>query len=195
MRKPEKTLVHFSTSMDLCHLKHSGWQNIYKYTKDESCFLETNVKDDTGRKVVFSEQGASASQVTAAQVSDTTSRLSGLVGEANDAVSACSQEKGSMLPGCSSFQRRNAPQLGCGSLVIVVQQSGAQSMLQQCFTKASSSAIHQESDCGSETWKQDYCSKIGNWEEAGNVSTSIEITNHPCHCMTTTFKRWAARKV
>ena len=84
--------------MDLCHLKHSGWQNIYKYTKGESCFLETNVKDDTGCKAVFSEQGASASQVTAAQVSDTISRLSGLVGETNDAVSACTQEKRKHAP-------------------------------------------------------------------------------------------------
>ena len=44
--------------------------------------------DDTGCKVVFAEHGASASHMTAATVPDTISHLPGMVGEANDAVSA-----------------------------------------------------------------------------------------------------------
>ena len=45
-------------------------------------------QDDTGGCTVFTEQGASASHMTAATVLDTISRLPGMSGEANDAVSA-----------------------------------------------------------------------------------------------------------
>ena len=49
--------------------------------------------DDSGSYAVFSEQGSSASQMTAAQVMDIISRLPGCVGQAADAVSAYSQVK------------------------------------------------------------------------------------------------------
>ena len=48
-----------------------------------------SVKDDTGCKAA----GSSASQVTAAKVWDTISRLAGVAGEANAADSACTQGK------------------------------------------------------------------------------------------------------
>ena len=50
------------------------------------------VKDDSGSYVVFTEQGSSASQMTAAKVMDTISRLPGCAGQAADAVSAKTQE-------------------------------------------------------------------------------------------------------
>ena len=52
-----------------------------------------NVKDDAGCQAVFAEQGASASQMTAAKVLVTSSRLLGLAGEGNDAVSVYTQVK------------------------------------------------------------------------------------------------------
>ena len=52
-----------------------------------------SVKDDTGGCAVFTEQGASASHMTAAEVLDTISQLPGMSGEANDAVSAHAQVK------------------------------------------------------------------------------------------------------
>ena len=51
------------------------------------------MKDDSGSYAVFSEQGSSASQMTAAKVMDIISRLSGCDGQAADAVSACTQVK------------------------------------------------------------------------------------------------------
>ena len=45
-----------------------------------------NVKDDTGGDAAFTEQGASATHMTTARLLDTISRLSGMSGEANDAV-------------------------------------------------------------------------------------------------------------
>ena len=52
-----------------------------------------SVKDDTGGWAVFTEQGASASQMTAAKVLDIVSQLPGMSGTANNAVSAYTQVK------------------------------------------------------------------------------------------------------
>ena len=49
------------------------------------------VKDDSGSYAVFTEQGSSASQMTAAKVMDIISRLPGCAGQAADAVSAYTQ--------------------------------------------------------------------------------------------------------
>ena len=51
------------------------------------------MKDDSGSYAVFTEQGSSASQMTAAKVMDIISRLPGCDGQAADAVSACTQVK------------------------------------------------------------------------------------------------------
>ena len=51
------------------------------------------MKDDSGSYVVFTEQGSSASQMTAAKVMDIISRLPGCAGQAADAVSAYTQVK------------------------------------------------------------------------------------------------------
>ena len=44
------------------------------------------VKDDSGAHAVFTEQGSSASQMTAAKVTDVTARLPDCAGQASDAV-------------------------------------------------------------------------------------------------------------
>ena len=51
------------------------------------------VKDDSGSSAVFTEQGSSASQKTAAKIMDIISRLPGCDGQAADAVSAYTQVK------------------------------------------------------------------------------------------------------
>ena len=51
------------------------------------------MKDDSGSHAVFTEQGSSASQMTAAKVMDIISRLPGCAGQAADAVSAYTQVK------------------------------------------------------------------------------------------------------
>ena len=51
------------------------------------------VKDDSGSYAVFTEQGSSASQMTAAKIMDIISRLPGCDGEAADAVSAYTEVK------------------------------------------------------------------------------------------------------
>ena len=51
------------------------------------------MKDDSGSHAVFTEQGSSASQMTAVEVIDIISRLPGCAGPAADAVSAYTQVK------------------------------------------------------------------------------------------------------
>ena len=51
------------------------------------------MKDDSGSCAVLTEQGSSASQMTAAKVMDIISRPPGCEGQAADAVSACTQVK------------------------------------------------------------------------------------------------------
>ena len=51
------------------------------------------VKDNSGSYAVFTEQGSSASQMTAAKIMDIISRLPGCDGQAADAVSAYTHVK------------------------------------------------------------------------------------------------------
>ena len=74
--------VHFASLMDICHLKNA-----------EVVLRGDIVKDDSGSHAVFTEQGSSASQMTAAKVMEIISRLPGCAGQAADAVSAYTQVK------------------------------------------------------------------------------------------------------
>ena len=67
--------VHFASLMDICHLKNA------------ELVRGDIVKDNSGSYAVFTEQGSSASQMTAAKVMDIISRLPGCDGQAADAVS------------------------------------------------------------------------------------------------------------
>ena len=55
------------------------------------------VKDDSGAYAVCTEQGSSASQMTAAKVMDGFARLPDCDGQAADTISAYTQEKWRML--------------------------------------------------------------------------------------------------
>ena len=62
--------VHFASLMDICHLKNSEPEPQYQRYKGR--VVLRGVKDDSGSYAVFTEQGSSASQVTAAKVMDIT---------------------------------------------------------------------------------------------------------------------------
>ena len=85
--------VHFASLMELCHLKNSELDPQYQNYKGKVVLRGDIVKDDSGSYAVFTEQGSSASQMTAAKVMDILSRLPGLSGQAADAVSAYTQVK------------------------------------------------------------------------------------------------------
>ena len=85
--------VHFASSMDICHLKNAELETKHRKYKGRVVLREDIVKDDSGSYAVFTEQGSSASQMTAAKIMDIISRLAGCAGQAADAVSAYTQVK------------------------------------------------------------------------------------------------------
>ena len=89
--------VHFASLMDICHLKSAELEAKHQKYKGRVVLRGDIVKDDSGAYAVFTEQGSSASQMTAAIVMDIISRLPGCAGHAADAVPAYTHEKWQML--------------------------------------------------------------------------------------------------
>ena len=79
----DRRKVHFAALMDLCHLKKTELK-----PKIRVVLRGDIVKDDSGACAVFTEQGSSASQMTAAKVMDVIARLPDCDGQTADAVSA-----------------------------------------------------------------------------------------------------------
>ena len=84
----ERRKVHFAFLMDICHFKIAELRPQNQKYKGRVVLRGDIVKDDSGSYAVFTEQGSSASQMTAAKVKDIISRLLGCDGQAADAVSA-----------------------------------------------------------------------------------------------------------
>ena len=85
--------VHFASLMDICHLKNAELEAKHQKYKGRVVLRGDIVKDNSGAYAVFTEQGSSASQMTAANIMDIISRLPGCDGQAADAVSAYTQVK------------------------------------------------------------------------------------------------------
>ena len=66
--------VHFASLMGRCHIKNSESEPQYQKNKCRVVLRGGIVKDDSGSYAVFTEQGSSASQMTAAKVMDNISR-------------------------------------------------------------------------------------------------------------------------
>ena len=89
----EGKTVHFASLMDVCHLKNSELEPPFQKYKGRVVLRGDIVKDDSGSYAVFTQQGSSASQMTAAKIMDIISRLPGCDGQDADAVSAYTQVK------------------------------------------------------------------------------------------------------
>ena len=89
-----------------------NWRQSTKKYKGRVVLPGDFVKDDSGSYAVFTEQGSSASQMTAAKVMDIMSRLPGCAGQAADAVSANTWVKMEDTPKLLKFQNRNVQTFG-----------------------------------------------------------------------------------
>ena len=85
--------VHFASLMDLCHLRNSELEPQFQKFQGRVVLRGDIVKDDSGSYAEFTEQGSSASQMTAAKVMDVISSLPGCAGQGADAVSGYTQVK------------------------------------------------------------------------------------------------------
>ena len=89
-----KTLnVHFASLMDICHLKNVELEEKHQKYKGRVVLRGDIMKDDSGSFAVFTEQGSSESQMTAAKVTDIKSRLPGCSRQVANAVSAYTRVK------------------------------------------------------------------------------------------------------
>ena len=79
--------------MDICHFKEFELETKHPKNKGRVVPRSDIVKDDSVSHVVFTEQGLSASQMTAAKIMDIISRLPGCDGQAADAECACTHVK------------------------------------------------------------------------------------------------------
>ena len=69
--------VHFASLMDICHLKNAELEAKHQKYKGRVVLRGDIVKDNSGSYAVFTEQGSSASQMTAAKIMDIISSLPG----------------------------------------------------------------------------------------------------------------------
>ena len=103
--------VHLASLMDICHLKNAELETKHQKYKGRVVLRGDIVKDDSGSYAVFTEQGSSASQMTAAKVMDIISRLPGCAGQAADAVSAYTQVKMEDAPKLLKIQKSECPDI------------------------------------------------------------------------------------
>ena len=85
--------VHFASLMYICHLKNAELEAKHRKYKGRVVLRGDILKDDSGAYAVFTEQGSSASQMTAAKVMDIISRVPACAGQAADTVSAWTEVK------------------------------------------------------------------------------------------------------
>ena len=95
--------------MDICHLKNAELEAKHQKYKGRVVLRGDIVKVDSGSYAVFTEQGSSASQMTAAKVMDIISRLPGCAGQAADAASADTQVKMEDAPKLLKIPRSECP--------------------------------------------------------------------------------------
>ena len=74
--------------MDICHLKISELEPQFQKYRDRVVLRGDIAKDDSGSYAVFTEQGSSASQMTASKVMDVIAKPPDCAGQASDAASA-----------------------------------------------------------------------------------------------------------
>ena len=104
--------VHFASLMDICHLKNPQLEAKHQKYKGRVELRGDIVIDDSGSYAVFTEQGPSASQMTAAKIMDIISRLPDCDGQAAHAVSAYTPEKLMMLTNYCKFPNRSVQTFG-----------------------------------------------------------------------------------
>ena len=103
--------VHFASLMDICHSKNAELETKHEKHKGRVVLRGDIVKDDSGSYAVFTEQGSSASQMTAAKVMYIISRLPGCAGQAADAVFAYTQVKMEDAPKLLKIPKSECPDI------------------------------------------------------------------------------------
>ena len=92
--------------MGICHLKNAELEAKHQKYKGRVVLRGDIVKDNSGSYAVFTEQGSSASQMTAAKIMYIISRLPGCDGQAANAESAFTAVNSELEPQCQKYTGR-----------------------------------------------------------------------------------------
>ena len=177
--------VHLASLMDICHLKNAELEAKHQKYKGRVVLRGDIVKDDSGSYAVFTEQGSSASPMTAAKIMDIISRLPGCAGQAADAVSAkvtnggCSQIIESSKIGMSRhWVSSTTTQNG--------QNHGTVWKTQSFLLSEICMVILWQDYYGKGNLRKSYCSTVGKKFPIGNacLSTEQEGSSYLCMWMT-----------
>ena len=79
--------------MALCFIKNAELEKALQKYKGRLVLRGDDIKDKDGVQAVFTEQGASASDLVAGKSLDAVARMPGMAGSAADAISAYTQVK------------------------------------------------------------------------------------------------------
>ena len=109
--KTKGAKVNFASLMDICHLKNAELEAKHQKYNGRVALRGGIVKDDSGAHAVFTEQGSSASQITAAINMVIISRLPGCDGQAAEAVSANTQVKMEDAPKLLKIPKSECPNI------------------------------------------------------------------------------------
>ena len=132
-----------------CHFKNSELEPQFQKYKDRVVLRGDIVKDASGLCAVFTEQGSSALQLTAAKVMDIISWIPGCSRQEPDAVSAYTRSKWQMHRHYCKFRSQNVQMFGYVYRSTNGQNNGPVWKIQSFFSKGICTVI---------LW-QDYCGK------------------------------------
>ena len=170
--------VHFASLMDICHLKNAELEAKHQKYKGRVVLRGDIVKDDAGSYAVFTEQGSSASQMTAAKIMDIISRLPGCDGQAADAVSAYTQVKMEDDRGVQTFGFVYHDTNGLNHGPVWKTQSF---LLSEMCT-----VIFSKDSYGKGNSRKFYWNTVGEMFQVGNVFFVNRGKDYSCLCMWTT---------
>ena len=104
--------VHFASFMDTCHLKNAELEAKHQKYKGRVVLRGDIVKDDSGSYAVFTEQGSSASQMTAAKDHGYHLQIAGLRWTSSRRSIGLYPSKWKMLTNYSKFPNRSVQTFG-----------------------------------------------------------------------------------
>ena len=107
----EKNKVHFASLMVICHLQNEELESKHRKYTGRVVLRGDIVTGDSGAYAVFTEQGSSASKMTAAKAMHVIARLPGCAGQAADAVSAYTRVKTEDVPTLVNIPNSECPDI------------------------------------------------------------------------------------
>ena len=189
----EGKTVQFASLMDICHLKSSELEPQFQKYKGRVVLRGVIVKDDSGAFAVFTEQGSSASQRTAAKVMDVMARLPRCAGQTADAVSAYTQVK---MEGAPQFfknsKNRNVQTFGFVYHDTNGQNHGPAWKTQLFLLNEICTVILWQDENGKSNLRKSYCSTVGRRFPNGNACSYTVKKGYSYLCMSMT-SNWMER--